>query len=270
MLQRRSFLHDLQTLSSRRPMPNAKMLEKDTAARPHSFVQQIEQITIEISVQKRQEHDIRYVMTVHHVQAKAMWRHNRSFDEYLAFQERILAALHHGHFCDAGCPWLETFVKSYFPKKHLFHTDTSVRIVEERREALTSFFQCLHEFLLNRANQTCTYVTHDVAKEYRNFTFGQVIDDEHVLDAFVVAPDTEEAQAQTDRHTNIDSGLMQTHSNKATADAVEHDCEVCHQALRPVQPYIMKLTCGHRFHDECIIPKLNERLACPVCGAPQA
>eukprot|EP00644_Phytophthora_capsici_P015625 jgi/Phyca11/571873/estExt2_Genewise1.C_PHYCAscaffold_440106 len=25
------------------------------------------------------------------------------------------------------------------------------------------------------------------------------------------------------------------------------------------------LSCGHRFHDECIVAKLNEALACPTC-----
>jgi hypothetical protein len=30
--------------------------------------------------------------------------------------------------------------------------------------------------------------------------------------------------------------------------------------------YVMKMACGHRFHDECILPKLNEDLRCPTCG----
>jgi DNA-directed RNA polymerase subunit RPC12/RpoP len=30
--------------------------------------------------------------------------------------------------------------------------------------------------------------------------------------------------------------------------------------------YVTQLRCGHRFHDECILPKLNEALECPTCG----
>lgn len=30
--------------------------------------------------------------------------------------------------------------------------------------------------------------------------------------------------------------------------------------------YTTTLGCGHQFHDECIVPKLNESMKCPTCG----
>ncbi|KAF1773256.1 Zinc finger, RING/FYVE/PHD-type [Phytophthora cactorum] len=33
--------------------------------------------------------------------------------------------------------------------------------------------------------------------------------------------------------------------------------------------YLTTLSCGHQFHDECIVPKLNESLKCPTCGRIQ-
>ncbi|KUF76015.1 hypothetical protein AM587_10015652 [Phytophthora nicotianae] len=33
--------------------------------------------------------------------------------------------------------------------------------------------------------------------------------------------------------------------------------------------YLTTLSCGHQFHDECIVPKLNESLECPTCGRIQ-
>jgi hypothetical protein len=29
---------------------------------------------------------------------------------------------------------------------------------------------------------------------------------------------------------------------------------------------VTTLGCGHQFHDECIVPKLNETLRCPTCN----
>jgi predicted Zn-ribbon and HTH transcriptional regulator len=34
-----------------------------------------------------------------------------------------------------------------------------------------------------------------------------------------------------------------------------------------VLSYTTTLSCGHTFHDECIVPKLNEELRCPTCHA---
>ncbi|CAI5731782.1 unnamed protein product [Hyaloperonospora brassicae] len=33
--------------------------------------------------------------------------------------------------------------------------------------------------------------------------------------------------------------------------------------------YLTTLNCGHQFHDECIVAKLNEALVCPTCGRAQ-
>ncbi|RLN98559.1 hypothetical protein BBJ28_00009219 [Nothophytophthora sp. Chile5] len=33
--------------------------------------------------------------------------------------------------------------------------------------------------------------------------------------------------------------------------------------------YLTTLSCGHQFHDECIVPKLNESMHCPTCGRLQ-
>ncbi|GMF28954.1 unnamed protein product [Phytophthora lilii] len=34
-----------------------------------------------------------------------------------------------------------------------------------------------------------------------------------------------------------------------------------------VTSYATTLSCGHQFHDECIVPKLNDEMRCPTCHA---
>ncbi|KAI9980042.1 hypothetical protein PInf_026895 [Phytophthora infestans] len=35
--------------------------------------------------------------------------------------------------------------------------------------------------------------------------------------------------------------------------------------IAAVEPF-SSLTCGHNFHDECLLGKFNEALQCPTCG----
>jgi hypothetical protein len=43
-------------------------------------------------------------------------------------------------------------------------------------------------------------------------------------------------------------------------------CELCALPMPVTNVYVTQLRCGHRFHDECVLPKLNEALQCPLCG----
>lgn len=260
----------------------AKQPLLDPAAQ--QLIAQLEQLTLELSVVVRHEDDVRYVLTVRHARARALWKHPRSFDEYHAFQERMLAALHHGHFCNAGCPWLANFLISYFPAKKRFLLGTTSRIVvERRRDALGHVLQTIRTFLLNRENLSCAVVKTHVAREFLSFVYGELVDEQHVLgdipavmqlpsaavlDTKTIAKETAEvsrissgndaaAAAMTDRGSFI---------GPASGNVVLDTCTLCQLPMPVKNIYVMKLRCGHRFHDECILPKLNEDLRCPTCG----
>ncbi|KAF1323283.1 hypothetical protein FI667_g10643, partial [Globisporangium splendens] len=246
------------------------------------LIAQLEQLSLEVSVVLRHEGDVRYVLTVRHSRARALWKHPRSFDEYHVFQEKMLAALCHGHFCGAGCPWLENFLISYFPaKKRYFLGHTSKMLIERRKDALNHVLQTIRTFLLNRENHSCAIVKQDVAREFLNFVYGEVIDENHVLgtltlpsnavlDAKAVGSNTtRNSFASTGKVDDVDESDQMPRGSfigPHSGDVALEMCTLCDLPMPVKNIYVMKMSCGHRFHDECILPKLNEDLRCPTCG----
>lgn len=249
------------------------------------LIAQLEQLTLELSVVVRHEDDVRYVLTVRHARARALWKHPRSFDEYHAFQERMLGALHHGHFCNAGCPWLANFLISYFPAKKRFLLGTTSRIVvERRRDALAHVLQTIRTFLLNRENLSCAVVKTHVAREFLSFVYGELVDEHHVLgdippvmqlpsaavlDTKMIAKEAAEVSSISSEAAAAVAATLTDRGSfigPASGNVVLDTCTLCQLPMPVKNIYVMKLHCGHRFHDECILPKLNEDLRCPTCG----
>lgn len=301
----------------------------------------LEQVKLEVGVTK-QRSDVRYVLSVQHAKLGIKWQHARSFDEYRKLQKRLLKLLHHGHFCQSDCPWMFTFLKSYFPKTLLFNF-TSARVVAARKAALERFFATAQSFLLNRTNHACGFLSAAVANELVDFVYGDVLK-QYSLEqltnaqlpasaggaafglrrALVDSPgdsgsEDEEASSSlfTDPICHIcDSSLYgEAHAAAATAaaaatssfakrnsrtsssfsahslessESLELDMVVASLAasvgVMAVSPtssswsssesasgrrnthYVTTLGCGHQFHDECVVPRLNETLCCPTCG----
>lgn len=293
----------------------------------------MEQVALDISVMK--EHaDVRYVMTVHHLKTNTTWKHTRSFDEYRKFQHRLLKTLNHGHFCSAECPWLFTFLKSYFPKKNLFHFSTT-RVIAARKAALQRFFVSLQTFLLNRANHNCSVVANGLVHEVVDFVYGSLATNGTLADNQL---QNQRSSFLNGHHHSIDCGANTTTpedddtstasgSTGSSSDVNTLCCQLCESSLEgaayatsrsatsldvfPLSAvdddsmfeesienqtwavsssssapatcsalsntstnvvgarrgtyYVTTLGCGHQFHDECIVPKLNETLRCPTC-----
>ncbi|TYZ61853.1 hypothetical protein PybrP1_011969 [[Pythium] brassicae (nom. inval.)] len=131
----------------------------------------LENATLEVSTTQRRKGDVRYVLTVHHRPSHTKWSLSRSYDEYRQFQQRLLAALRSGHFCHAECPWLFTFVTSYFPKARLFRS-SSARVIQFRREALQQYVGTIQSVLLNRANHGCAVLLDGAAAEFAELLCG--------------------------------------------------------------------------------------------------
>ncbi|KAE8978741.1 hypothetical protein PR003_g22863 [Phytophthora rubi] len=48
-------------------------------------------------------------------------------------------------------------------------------------------------------------------------------------------------------------------------------CGLCDKAMETADGryyYTTRLQCGHRFHDECLIPQLNINMSCSTCHHP--
>ncbi|POM73579.1 hypothetical protein PHPALM_9560 [Phytophthora palmivora] len=349
---------------------------EDTQVPP--AIKYLEQVALELSVTKKHA-DVRYVMTVRHQELNVAWRHARSFDEYRKLQQRLLKKLQHGHFCDADCPWLYGFLKSYFPKKLVF-TFSSARVVEQRKQTLERFFAALYGFLTDRKNFCCSVVMTVFTDELVEFIYGDALQ-QYGLENPVKsepegmfwlrrsddysskwdAPDTPQKLQLLERESeqrlySRQSSLTNSLRGSITDDDVVNDlncgnCGICASPLcgvaygsstsssaltvsslsdednssstnsnrstsstgaanntsgvftppwlgtlrtmgstgsgnannfggsrrsrssasrrRAATYYLTTLSCGHQFHDECIVPKLNEELKCPTCGRVQ-
>ncbi|DBA01370.1 TPA: hypothetical protein N0F65_001609 [Lagenidium giganteum] len=253
-------------------------------------VAMLEQVALELSVTKELS-DVRYVLSVHHVKSNTKWELARSFDEYRRFQQRVLRVLDHGHFCAAECPWLFSFITSYFPKKHFFRMAHSSCVVTDRRDGLAQFLSTLQTFVLDRTNHTCSVVVNGAAQELVSFIYGDVVVEQPVENLpILVSPskgvlqhsDSISSTDDEDCHSSCsgsapicvlcDSSLdAEAHSSRHSIEENSSFVSVSstdsnRRGSTSNYSYTTTLRCGHQFHDECIVPKLNESLSCPVCG----
>ncbi|KAG7382150.1 hypothetical protein PHYPSEUDO_005176 [Phytophthora pseudosyringae] len=212
------------------------------------------------------------------------WHLVRSFDEFRLFRKRLVAALARGHFCQAECPWLYTFLKSYYPKSQLVGSSLS-RVVDRRRKTLTRSLATIRSFLMNRTNHACPLVMQGVALELLEFVVGGHQEPDH--DRHGEVPEWlrqllqrwQDGDLELDEPTSSDdtltddSGLEKDicvlcdhplvgHPQKEQKADVDEDRW---SQLAAAEPF-SALNCGHLFHDECLIHKLNEALECPTCG----
>ncbi|TYZ59455.1 hypothetical protein PybrP1_004756 [[Pythium] brassicae (nom. inval.)] len=257
-------------------------------AEAQRVVAQLECVSLELAVAVRHEDDVRYVLTVRHARAHALWRHRRSFDEYRALQERLLRALHHGHFCGGECPLLETFLVSYFPATTRFRLGF---LLERRRAALFHLLQTVRSFLLERRNLACAVAKTHVAREFLGFVYGDLLAERDsrgggaldALDAAALrsglsakapAKDSDNAN-DNDGDGDGDGDGDDGESRRSFAEVAlspaggvtdADTCTLCALPMPATNVYVTQLRCGHRFHDECALPRLNESLRCPTCG----
>ncbi|GMF27714.1 unnamed protein product [Phytophthora lilii] len=211
------------------------------------------------------------------------WHLVRSFDEFRFFRKRLVTQLKRGHFCQAECPWLYTFLKSYFPKSQLVGGSLS-RVVARRRKTLTRSLATIRSFLLNRSNHVCPLVMQGVALELLEFVVGEPSEPGHNRHGEV--PDWLRQLLQRWQDGDVELLEDSTSSDDTTQSdesGVEKDnCGLCEHPLvghfgkeravedrwsqlAAAEPF-STLSCGHHFHDECLIEKLNEALQCPTCG----
>lgn len=258
----------------------------------------LEQLQLSVAVSRPSKRDVRYELRAAHAPSGVAWRQRRSFEEYHAFQQRLLQAMRHGHFCEAECPFLYTFVKSYFPRPALFGA-TSACAVDKRREALARCLDTLQKFVVDRANLSCAVVSTAVADAVFEFVVGDVANPAHPLHAVVQQQLQQQLAEDANCSSSRSSCLSFTSSTSDESEEPELDagcglCALCNSSLDgeafadvKTPPmlgsrsssasscvssrcsslsYTTTLACGHIFHDECIVAELNARMACPTCG----
>ncbi|EGZ17952.1 hypothetical protein PHYSODRAFT_286006 [Phytophthora sojae] len=255
----------------------------------------LEQLSLRVAAVRRSKRDVRYELVVEHAASQTRWRKARSFDEYKAFQARLLAALRLGHFCQAECPWLYTFVKSYFPgSATLFglggHSDCAV---EKRRDALEHVLTSLQRFVVNRQNAAaCSVVAGSVTQLVADFVLGDVSDKRHPLNGLCGCGSSSGSLGSLRDSVCSSMSVTSDEGDELADEAADAGvCTLCNSSLdgeafgassspsetdsfhssssrrSSVMSYATTLSCGHQFHDECIVSKLNEEMRCPTCHA---
>lgn len=161
------------------------------------------------------------------------------------------------------------------------------RVVARRRKTLTRSLATIRSFLLNRTNHVCPLVMQGVARELLEFVVGEPQDRHGQVSDWL----TQLLQRWRDGDVEL---LEDAASSDETASSDEAAADVCALCENPLVGAIPKdcdgpeldggdrwsqlaaaepfstLSCGHHFHDECLIDKLNEALQCPTCGHQEA
>ncbi|KAF1327211.1 hypothetical protein FI667_g7775, partial [Globisporangium splendens] len=256
----------------RSAVPKPKLSSSsDLLAHPHLAL--LDNVTMDISIDSSDK----FVVTTRRTGDNATSRQLHSFDDLRQLKKRLLVIMQEGHVCQAECPWMYSFLKSYFPKKRTL-TLSKTQKMTKRRDAVEMCLSNVLQFITNKSNHSCRIVTNTLAQEFVGLLFGY---------------DTKEYSVQLLTPVEMRStfnSFSSTSSLSEISDVEDVDtdapCQVCKASLLQSesegegnQPtsltptgrcstlcvYTMTLRCGHCFHDECIMPILNETRRCPTC-----
>ncbi|OWZ03258.1 hypothetical protein PHMEG_00025046 [Phytophthora megakarya] len=157
------------------------------------------------------------------LEAAATWSTSRTFDEYRAFQKRLLKRLQHGHSCGAECKWLYKVVKHYFPQKSLF-CNNCPKVVAARQQTLIRCLTTVQASLVNRGNHGCRILVHDVAAEFNRFVVKGMKD----LEANATTDDSPASELSAVTRDSLDSLDSESEDESESEEEEESDCDACH------------------------------------------
>ncbi|OWZ05229.1 hypothetical protein PHMEG_00022717 [Phytophthora megakarya] len=261
------------------PLPSPTSFRTPTIA----YLEQFELNMTATKVRLHHGKDVRYDLVVTPVSdINQRWTVSRSFKELQEFQQKLLESMQLGHLCNAECPYLYSSLKGRFPKECYLYS-TSSYVMNKRTHAIEECFVTLFEALCKRENHSCcSILPGTVAQELIAFLNEDLpIDHEFRWENFVSfskTPSNSSTWYSTDSSRSITTptGLSRcwqsSSDNKfdsfrsAGSDNNMLDtCGLCTSDDAAIGA-LTTLSCGHRFHDECVVAKLNETLACPTCG----
>ncbi|EEY64771.1 uncharacterized protein PITG_15544 [Phytophthora infestans T30-4] len=189
-----------------------------------------------------------------------------------------------GHLCHAGCPYLYSIMKGRFPKECYLYSSSSY-VMSKRRQAIEECFTTLLEALRKRENHSsCSILPGTVALEFITFLNEALpIDHEFRWENFVSfskTPSCSSTWYSTDDssrslstpsglsrcwQSSSDNSLQSFRSTGSNQSMLLDTCGLC-PSDDAAKGALTTWSCGHRFHDQCVVTKLNETLACPTCG----
>ncbi|KAF4036556.1 PX domain-containing protein [Phytophthora infestans] len=218
----------------------------------------------------------RYVMRISNTALDQTWEMARTFKEFYELKEAVASVLDYGHFCPSNCPWLYMYAAHHFPRRRIFRS-RSPSVISGRLSELQAYFSTLLRMAKQNRNLECSVSSTKLPQLIYDFLFeGMVFDRSDFM--------------RLSERLTIGGRESSFLDNDPTQDPEE--CFLCRKALvgddtvsivpaapsskqgssgvnrktdKHVRAGLTTLDCGHCFHDECILAKLNESLACPLC-----
>ncbi|ETI55403.1 hypothetical protein F443_01914 [Phytophthora nicotianae P1569] len=261
------------------PLPSPTSFRPSTIA----YLDQFELTMTASKVKLNHGKDVRYNLVVTPTSdSSQQWTVSRSFKELQEFQLKLLEAMQLGHLCHAGCPYLYSSIKGRFPKECYLYSSSSY-VMGKRRQAIEECFTTLFEALRKRENHSsCSILPVTVAQEFIAFLNEELpIDHEFRWENFVSFSKSPSSSSTwytdgSSRSISTPTGLsrcwmsssdnsIESFRSAGSNNSMLDMCGLC-TSDDAAKGALTTLNCGHRFHDECVVAKLNETLACPTCG----
>ncbi|GAB9476720.1 hypothetical protein Gpo141_00013779 [Globisporangium polare] len=280
------------TRRRRRSAPKPKLSSVDSFASAH--VAMLESATLQVSVASGDSHQ--FAVTTQRSTSTTVSTQRYSFDELRQLKKKLLAVMQQGHLCHAECPWIYSYLKNYFPRKTSLTLSTEKRTTK-RRDAIERCLSNVLQFVQSKHNHSCAVVTKDLAQELACALFGYDLNEYSVqlltpvdstvrgamdslssLSSFSSLSDSDDEELQTCQLCK--SSLQQQHGNnnnssdddddhqsflRSPVSVASHVSSSSFGSRSSASYYTTTLGCGHRFHDECIVPVLNDTQRCPTC-----
>lgn len=230
----------------------------------------------------------RYVMRITNAALHQSWEMGRTFKEFYDLKEAIVSELDHGHFCPASCPWLYMFVTHHFPRRHLFRS-RSPSVISARLTELQMFLNEVLRMSREKRSAECAISGEVLPRIMYDFLYeGMVFDRSDFSNT--ILEDRVSLTGLGNGHGGGDRRL-----SCERLESMDEACSICRRSLlgsgdtvTTISPpsssssngdtatssgdsddvdaqSLTTLECGHVFHDDCILQKLNEQLKCPLC-----
>ncbi|KAF0695759.1 Aste57867_13449 [Aphanomyces stellatus] len=270
--RRRSWFHQISLHVSHEPTPHPQHHHQN----PHVHHQHSSHHGHHHTVSHGRHKSALYTITVRHNLTHATLSLSKSDFDFELLRDAATAALHHGHVCEASCPWYYVDVTEHVPKRRVFTSPTSRRAIAQHTRMYQDLFDHTLAFLRHPETHACAIAANEVPRLFFEFLFDGV---DNVCDSLLAVPEEAASspchRSSTSSSSSSCSSLSSSgrsnsrrlgrrqHSNDG--GATTSDCELCSMGFASGGD--TALPCGHVFHDECLITALNERLECPTCAS---
>ncbi|KAF0689364.1 Aste57867_19190 [Aphanomyces stellatus] len=198
-----------------------------------------------------------YIMTVYCPITKRWWLVNKRYSHYAKMRSK-LKKLHSK--CDAQ-PELKgtSFVRSFqallslpFPKKR--YVDDNQKTIEERTLRFKALLSRMMHF-----HAECFYFAQHWNDRGRVLprVFIQVYE---LLQSFLeISPDVAHELEMYQAHLKTDEGNED--------EATDESCAICMDDFDESEGGVIRLSCSHVYHRDCVMDWIMEKKACPICRA---